>query len=236
MKLNKALKLRKSKYISKKRDKRGNWEYKYKESISKKVSNLNKKISQLIIEERKQGKQYPSAIAYKNYYTSLLNAKSKKEIMDVTSELDNYLKKGDKYSIKNNKVADSIRIELYKILMYKRKEVVGSYNVTGLKDYINKVKKRYEKVFKKEWNQIIEENADFKDIFYYLDDIISIIEHPENIGLYEESQFNTIQAEVNHNISLISKKSKIFSIYPFDEQEHLNILKAKVKESLRYKE
>jgi len=188
-------------------------------NIKSKKPTLESKIDSLIKWERKQGHTYPIAQAYKNYYTDLKKVKGKKAIINLTTELDSFLKRGDKFSIKENKAADYIRNQLTKLLVAKRREVIKPYNAKPLKQLIKKYKDNINEVYE---GKVPKET---KEVFDVAESMVSTLEHPETIGLYEESEYPTVKAELNSKIKLIGRMAKRGAVYPFDDADNIKKLK-----------
>ncbi len=177
------------------------------------ISNL---IDELIAEERAKGYDYPQSVNYKTYYTDLLSAKGKKQIMAVTSEADNYLKKYDKNSVSDNKKADIVRDYLFDLILKKRLQVVDKYDTSKIKaltdEKLSEVKEGFNLPadFPKKIDLNSSTDRELREIFQRLYGIIETLDHPEIIGLYEESAYPTMSQNINSDVRMLKSKLKRF--------------------------
>ena len=133
--------------------------------------NILFKIEKLIAEEKKEGKEYPIANAYLGYYRALLKEKNNKKLLNLTKELYEFLAFGDKYSLKNNKIADEIRDYFYNKIEEIRKIIIKSYNINSLDLFIEDIKNKYEKSRENKFNDILSKDKYLKQIFKEIDEI-----------------------------------------------------------------
>ena len=198
-------------------------------------SDLLSKINQLIKQERDAGMEYPPAAAYLNYYKELNSATSKNKIKDLTKEFAEFLAYGDKYSIKDNKLADEIREELHNFLIKKRQQVIPKYDTGELKNFIDtRIIKVREKWDNTNFKNALKKNDNLEYLYDYLiRDIVDVLENPHKIGLPEESEFNSLQKEINSAVSFLKKKGKSYMVYPFDNDKFYNDLNSVIKNTLK---
>lgn len=187
--------------------------------------NILFKIEKLIAEEKKEGKEYPIANAYLGYYRALLKEKNNKKLLNLTKELYEFLAFGDKYSLKNNKIADEIRDYFYNKIEEIRKIIIKSYNINSLDLFIEDIKNKYEKSRENKFNDILSKDKYLKQIFKEIDEIYYWLNNPYMIGLGDNSQFPTIKQEINWNIERLYKLAKRNFVWPFDEKNKILELK-----------
>lgn len=179
--------------------------------------------------------EYPRMMAIKNLYENLKNAKKPKKIKEITTEIDEYFKLGigwgQKIDIPSKELLQQTLENIQSLSIQKRKLASPYYNSSFVDKYMHKV------------NDFLNKNQDYSDtvtyasyekILYYLQEIKHILDNPELLGLYEETQYSTIGKEVNFLINNINKEAKkefIFSVQdwlPELEKEKQKCLQEKI--------
>ena len=178
------------------------------------IAHVQALIDDLIAEERLIGHEYPYAVAYKEHLNSILNAKSKKDILITTHELDDYLRQGDKYFIKENKKADEIREFLFNFLLEKRREIIDKYDTKKLFIFLDQFVADKAKGFDLK-RPLSHTEREMRNIVQQISNIIDTLSHPESIGLYEQSQYGTMKKEVSDEVSSLRKTVKKSAFYDY---------------------
>lgn len=169
-------------------------------------------IQELIKEEQTKGQDYPRSVAYQNHLNDLLSANDRKAVLTATYETDDYLKRADKYALEQNPRADKVRDFLSEFLHRKRKQFSKQYDTTSIRAWIENFKNERIKTFnlRKDFTNrpSTATERELRDIFQKIDNVIESLESPQSIGLYEESEFHTMRAEITSKLNHLKRVVK----------------------------
>jgi hypothetical protein len=177
-----------------------------------KGQDIRQLIVDLISEDKAKGQEYPQSQAYLNYYDSLEKETNPKEIKLVTYELDSFLKNADRNSYQINEKADKIRDFLFDYLLEKRKQVTTQYDTKELRKELEIIKKQLIKTYKYPADFVEKAQSqgqrEARDVLIKIDNAISILESPESVGLFEQSETSSIKTEVLSELNMAKKHAK----------------------------
>jgi hypothetical protein len=190
------------------------------------------KLQEKLIAEKKIV-AHPIMADIQAFYGFLLDAETRKEILQVTSDIDDYLNKGINWKIDvlRDPEVPAILNQFYDLAMVKRREAVPTYSSMSLHKYIGIVRSHVNGFSAKESEKpgMKALHKTFCDILDHLNHIKEVIDHPEIVGLHEKSQFDTVEKEVGSALNIIyeiSTREKLFpeTWFPFIVEEQTQCL------------
>ena len=162
---------------------------------------LKELLNNLIEKEKKEGETKRSGNTYKRFYEELSAATDKKEIAEITYEMDVFLNKKDKYIDTRKSDVMQIRMLLNAMMLSKRKTIYEKYNVKVLYEWLftfvmdRKKSLGLSKNFRaKPLNKVEKE---INTIIGYFENVIETIAFPEKLGLKNGYEVNTMRQAVS---------------------------------------
>ena len=163
---------------------------KFKDGEVKKENDLKKELEKTEQLEKEAGRDYTNSGVLKEKYEKLEKAKTTKQVMDVTEDIDNYIKNGLGWEDDKVSELNKVKKDLYDYAMERRMAVAPKIEYDNLKNLTNFFEER------KSYNEI---HSSLKELQTKLDDSYKF-------GLSEETQFKTPKQEVNFEVNTQYKK------------------------------
>ncbi len=171
------------------------------------IKNLEKLVKIQFNTKQYEKEEWTEAFNVLEMFKDIIKANKKTTILKTTKALDLYLKQWIFwwYKIKSylteqqQKYMSDIYWQVRNYLVIKRGQIY--------KDYWNIIK-QIQQIQKDKILKFIKPNNKYSIVNKYINEVILLLRNPWKVWLYEESEKNTLKAEITYTLSLAKKFSK----------------------------